>query len=185
LDYDGIYLYQASYGQGVLLFSLNQNGQVKKIPVALQQAFKVLNTYYIPLGWDDEGRIFMQYMVHGLKRSFLMVQGIPYKVGQNVTLTCEGIFPNIMWTGLEVSKDPGANIVWIGSVIMIIGLIIAFFISHHRTWVRLEKEEERENRILFVIGGLTNKEKEKLEREIVEIFENIKKEFAPSDINRG
>ena len=185
LEYDGIYFYQASYGQGAFLFSLNQNGQVKRIPVALQQAFKVLNTYYIPMAWDEQGRILMQYIVHGLKKSFIMLPGIPYKVGKNTTLTCEGIFPNVMWTGLQVSKDPGANIVWIGSAIMIVGLIIAFFISHHRVWVRLEKEEERENRVLFVIGGLTNKEKEKLEKELVQIFESVKKNFAASDINRG
>ena len=182
LEYDGIYFYQASYGQGAFLFKLNQNGKIKEIPVALQQAFKVLNTYYIPLGWDSQGRIFVQYIVHGLKKGFLMIQGIPYQVGPNTTLTCEGIFPDVMWTGLQVSKDPGANIVWLGSAIMIIGLIIAFFIAHHRAWVRLEKEKERENRILFVIGGITNKEKEKLEKELSNIFENIKKDFAASDI---
>ncbi len=39
-------------------------------------------------------------------------------------------------TGLQVAKDPGVNVVWLGCVIMLIGLYISFFIPHKRIWVK-------------------------------------------------
>ena len=39
-------------------------------------------------------------------------------------------------TGLQVAKDPGVNVVWLGCVIMLIGLYISFFIPHKRRWVK-------------------------------------------------
>lgn len=44
-----------------------------------------------------------------------------------------------MYTGLQVSKDPGVEIVWFGCILMIIGVYAAFFMSHRRIWLRIEK----------------------------------------------
>jgi len=43
-----------------------------------------------------------------------------------------------MYTGLEVAKDPGVEIVWVGCFLMVIGIYFAFFMSHRRIWVRIE-----------------------------------------------
>lgn len=40
-----------------------------------------------------------------------------------------------MYTGLQVNKDPGVWVVWIGCIMMCIGLCIAFFMSHKRVWI--------------------------------------------------
>ncbi len=42
-----------------------------------------------------------------------------------------------MYTGLQVSKDPGVWVVWIGCIMMCVGLCIAFFMSHKRVWIVL------------------------------------------------
>ncbi len=42
-----------------------------------------------------------------------------------------------MYTGLQVVKDPGVWVVWLGCAMMCIGLCIAFFMSHKRVWVVL------------------------------------------------
>lgn len=41
------------------------------------------------------------------------------------------------YTGLMVVKDPGAIWVWIGSGLMVIGLILTMFLHHRRLWIRL------------------------------------------------
>jgi len=41
------------------------------------------------------------------------------------------------YTGLQVNKDPGVWVVWIGCTLMCLGLCVAFFMSHKRIWIVL------------------------------------------------
>ena len=43
-----------------------------------------------------------------------------------------------MYTGLQVAKDPGVWVVWLGCFLMVVGIYVAFFMSHRRIWVRVE-----------------------------------------------
>jgi cytochrome c biogenesis protein len=43
-----------------------------------------------------------------------------------------------MYTGLQVAKDPGVEIVWLGCFLMVFGIFAAFFMSHRRIWVRIQ-----------------------------------------------
>jgi len=42
-----------------------------------------------------------------------------------------------MYTGLQVAKDPGVWVVWLGCLLMVVGVYAAFFLSHRRIWVRI------------------------------------------------
>lgn len=44
------------------------------------------------------------------------------------------------FTGLMLSRDPGAIWVWIGSALLAIGTCWTMFFRHHRLWVRLEPD---------------------------------------------
>ncbi|MBW2466454.1 MAG: cytochrome c biogenesis protein ResB [Deltaproteobacteria bacterium] len=59
-------------------------------------------------------------------------------------------------TGLQVAKDPGVWPVYIGCILMLVGLVVAFFLSHKRLWVYVY-EEEGKTRIL--VAGSSNKNK--------------------------
>ena len=48
-----------------------------------------------------------------------------------------------MFTGLQVAKDPGVNVVWLGCALMVVGITMAFFLSHQRVWVRLAQGHGR------------------------------------------
>ncbi len=43
-----------------------------------------------------------------------------------------------MYTGLQVAKDPGVEVVWLGCLLMVFGIYAAFFLSHRRIWVRIQ-----------------------------------------------
>jgi cytochrome c biogenesis protein len=43
------------------------------------------------------------------------------------------------FTGLIVARDPGANFVWVGSILLVLGLVLVFFFPHRRMWVRIRK----------------------------------------------
>ena len=59
-------------------------------------------------------------------------------------------------TGLQVAKDPGVWPVYIGCTLMLIGLIVAFFLSHKRLWVYVYEDDDK-TRIL--VAGSSNKNK--------------------------
>lgn len=41
------------------------------------------------------------------------------------------------YTGLQVGKDPGVWIVWLGCILLMIGVILVLFTSHKRVWVTM------------------------------------------------
>ncbi len=43
------------------------------------------------------------------------------------------------FTGLIVGRDPGAVWVWVGSGLMVLGLLLTLFFRHRRVWVRVEE----------------------------------------------
>jgi cytochrome c biogenesis protein len=47
------------------------------------------------------------------------------------------------YTGLQVAKDPGVWVVWLGCALMVIGIGVAFFMSHKRIWVVVSKGHAR------------------------------------------
>lgn len=56
---------------------------------------------------------------------------------------------------LSVQYDPGATVVYIGFVLLIITLIAVFFFSHKRVWTAIEAAGD--NSFTLVIGGITNR----------------------------
>lgn len=76
----------------------------------------------------------------------------------------------IQYTGLQVRRDPGVWIVYLGCIVMAIGLYIAFFMSHRRIWVRLV-EEKNNTRVL--VGATANKNRQAYERRIEKMLDYI------------
>ena len=72
------------------------------------------------------------------------------------------------YTGLEVSHHPGQMGVWIGVVLMALGLMIAFYTHHVRIWAAIA--EDGQGGKLLWIGGTTNKNRDKFKL----TFEQIK-----------
>ena len=55
-----------------------------------------------------------------------------------------------MYTGLQVAKDPGVWVVWLGCLLMVVGIYAAFFMSHRRIWVRIQNKT-------ITVGGNASK----------------------------
>ena len=73
-------------------------------------------------------------------------------------------------TGLQVAKDPGVWPVYIGCTLMLIGLIVAFFLSHKRLWVYIKEEE---NKTRLIVAGSANKNKTGFENMFDKFIENL------------
>jgi len=54
------------------------------------------------------------------------------------------------YTGLQVAKDPGVWVVWLGCTLMVLGICLAFFFSHKRVWIRVAHGR-------VIVGGTASK----------------------------
>lgn len=65
-----------------------------------------------------------------LVKADTLTQGTPKELGGlTFTFLREGRF-----TGLKITKDPGANLIWIAAALMIVGLVALFYFPHRRLW---------------------------------------------------
>lgn len=73
----------------------------------------------------------------------VVTQGTPAQVGDlRVTFNREQ-----QYTGLMVSKDPGAVYVWTGAILLALGTFFTMFLRHHRLWVRATEEDAGGTRV--------------------------------------
>jgi cytochrome c biogenesis protein len=75
------------------------------------------------------------------------------------------------YSGLQIAKDPGVNIVWFGCFLLILGMILSFFIYNKKIWVKILKGKKGAQ---IYIGGIINKNEQTFEKEFSEIVKEIK-----------
>ncbi len=85
-----------------------------------------------------------------------------WKLPDGNVLEFQGVW-GIQYTGLQVRKDPGVGIVYLGCLAMATGLFIAFFMSHRKIWIRLIEEK---NNTRVVLGASANKNRRAFEQKI-------------------
>ena len=155
LTYQGITFYQSSYGPaGTAVFKVrvtdNGSGDTMTVNAKQGQHINLPNGYsFAVTNFTDNDRNFgpaMQLHVntpdgkHG--SPFVVWQNFPefdVKRGGTFSFALLG-FDQPQFTGLQVAKDPGVNIVWAGCFLMVFGSLTAFFFSHKRLWVCLQDE---------------------------------------------
>jgi len=80
------------------------------------------------------------------------------------------------YTGLQVNKDPGVSLIWIGCFMMVIGFFVAFFQSHRGIYVRALPTKKG---IRISVTGRSNKNPVGLEREVQQLNVKLRNLFIP------
>ncbi|GAB4260875.1 cytochrome c biogenesis protein ResB [Thermincola ferriacetica] len=75
------------------------------------------------------------------------------------------------YTGLQVKKDPGVPVVWLGCGLLVFGVTLSFVIQQRKIWAVISDEA---GKAIVDIGGMTLKNKLAFEREFNRIVETIK-----------
>lgn len=75
------------------------------------------------------------------------------------------------FTVLQAVRDPGAPLVAAGGGFLIAGLLIAFFLSHRRFWIRVEPRPGGSG---IALAGTCNRDAVGLERELAAIMKDIR-----------
>lgn len=53
-------------------------------------------------------------------------------------------FEHLQATGLQITRAPGEGVVYAGSLMLVIGLGLMFYVRHRRVWLRLQREGDRQ-----------------------------------------
>lgn len=163
LTYKGITFYQSSYGQAseggehYISVTPRNGGASDKIavtegvPVTLKDGttFKLLEATqevraFAP-GFSGPAARIEVTPKGGAAQTFIAFKNFPEvnaQRGDALIFGYEGSSAK-QYTGLQVAKDPGVWVVWLGCFLMVVGIGVAFFMSHKRIWVVVSKGHAR------------------------------------------
>jgi cytochrome c biogenesis protein len=170
LTYKGITFYQSSYGQAgegaVYHFTVREKKGGTAVAVSARQGEKTP----LPGGGDlqvlesvPEVKMYMPQFsgaaakieittAGGATQQAILFQNFPNfdeQRGGDQIFTYDGAEEKY-YTGLQVAKDPGVWVVWLGCGLMVAGICLAFFFSHKRIWFRITNGR-------VVVGGSASK----------------------------
>lgn len=199
LTYEGITFYQSSFGtipknegRGILILrAVSKDGKSEEINARVGDSFVIPGTsiegritdFSPALTFDQAGKAFtydenmknpavsIEFSGSGKQYSGWIFKRFP----QTWTLPdgnrVEFIdYWGAEYTGMQVRKDPGVGIVYLGCIIMSIGLYITFFMSHRRVWVNLAEEK---GNLRIVIGASAHRNKAAFESKIEKLTSMI------------
>jgi len=186
LSYKGITFYQSSYGpagDSIFTFEIkSRNGGAPAKVIAHQgHPDKLPNGYSLQvLEATQDVKPFMPQFSgpaarvelvppKGEPQTFIVFRDYPEldaKRGGDLIVTYKGS-EDKFYTGLQVAKDPGVWVVWAGCTLMVLGIFMAFFMSHRRLWARISKGH-------VVLAGSASKNQPAFELRFQDLVDKLK-----------
>ena len=190
LTYKGITFYQSSYGpagEPLYRFRVQERATGETVEVSGRQSQHITipgGASLIPMNFAENFRNFgpaAQVSIdkgdHEHGTPFVVMQNYPNFDAQRggayiVTLT--GVDQKF-YTGLQVAKDPGVWVVWTGCALMVLGSMVAFFLSHRRLWVTLRPVGDK---VGIMVAGNAHRNQPAFALWFDEFKEKLKEELA-------
>lgn len=212
LSYHGVRFYQSSFGQTGKLDKLTLDatrlndvtGNAQRIslslnqPVALDSDTTVELMEFIPDFVVQDGHVYARSndvvnpAVHMIVTSKKANKAVNVWLPEIPGIAENAASPYIfqpkdlktgLFTGLQVSHEPGQWSVWAGVVLMAIGLTFVFYISHVRLWV-VPVTDAHGNSVLWV-GGTANRNRDAFEQKFKDVVAQIQKELKSQSAAAG
>lgn len=191
LTYDGVTLYQSSYGAMLkyakVELSDKESGKTYKLTLPYGEAVPIPGTSdkvqivdyqqnmaqfgpavgiaLIREGQEPTGSWILTKMphFHGNK-----IQN--YQV--NVLKVEDGYY-----TGLQVKRDPGVWIVYAGFIAMLVGIGLTFYSSHRKLWVWAGPIKTGKNSTRIIVAGRTNKNPIAFEKDFTRLCDRLQNDL--------
>jgi cytochrome c biogenesis protein len=190
LRYRGISIFQSSYGtlpsrEAVFSFTSRDTGMVYTQEMKIGQEFRIpenLGTFVL-----TELRHNAQFKGHPVGDAFLGRLTAPDGTALQVVLPIR--FPTFdrmrrgevviavdqfkerHYTGLQVNRDPGVDVVYTGFILMILGCYVTFFRSHQQVCIEAVRKGSGTQ---VTVSGTANKNKAAMDRRIQKLAKALK-----------
>jgi len=202
LTYEGITFYQASYGlipegmnRGVFIFNVvSRDGKSTILNLRFGDSFQIPGTnisgkivnFSPALRLDEHGHastytnmmnnpaVLIEFSESGKQTAsawILKRHPETWQLPDGNKLEFLNLW-GVQYTGLQVRKDPGVWVVYLGCLAMSIGLFIALFMSHRKLWVRISEDK---NNSRVIIAATANKNRAAFERKIDKVISVLTK----------
>jgi cytochrome c biogenesis protein len=207
LVYEGVRFYQASWGRTgkldrLILEASPANGVTRASQeislaedqtAALDADTSVQLAEFIPDYVVEDGRVYARsndvvnpavHMIVTSKKTGRSVNyWLPEIPGVAENESSPYVFEPIdlktgVYTGLQVSHEPGQGSVWAGVVLMAIGLTLVFYVSHVRLWVVPVRDGN--GQLALWVGGTANRNRDAFDRKFKHLVEQIHQELQPA-----
>ncbi|MBM9513538.1 cytochrome c biogenesis protein ResB [Desulfogranum marinum] len=165
LTYKGVTFYQSSYQPYqdfvVSLQNNRTNKQIKRVvPPAKQLEWQEGGISFGIINQEAKGKVTQRVKVwltdnQGDPSTFWVNMGQEAMIERpsgTYTFNAKQLYA----TGLQVTKDPGVWLVYWGCILMLVGLYIAFFMSHRKLFVFIQQKGKNTE---IIVAGNTNKNK--------------------------
>jgi cytochrome c biogenesis protein len=181
LTYKGWTFYQSSFQahKKYIIFVQNKaTGTGERFLVPLRE----------PVRWQDENLLFAikdlvptripmtyQYELmisdgHGGQQTLILNDNMPTTLNRADDTNYIFQIKEFYSTGLQVAKDPGVWLVYVGCGLMLAGLGVAFFMSHRRLWLYIHKQD---GTTTILVSGSANKNKPGFSHDFEKISEAL------------
>lgn len=178
LIYQGVTFYQASY-EGFQTFIVHIKDNITGEEKTLKADFQKQNQ------WTDKGvqigilnamatdqhvdRAKLWFYDENHEPTTLWFDNnVPQKIeGTPYTVSVKQMYA----TGLQVARDPGVPLVYLGCAMMMIGLYICFFLSHRKVWLIQQGDT-------VTLAATTNKNKVGFEKTFTALKEQLTKQLS-------
>ena len=189
LRYEGISFYQSSYGnmtpnEVLLNFTSRATGKIYsqraaiKAPIVIPENLGtfVLKKYTQQANFRGQniGEAFMGILTP--PNSSPVEVTLPLRFPRfdrmrkgEVVIAIADFLPRY-YTGLQVSRDPGVWVVYIGFMMMIIGIYITFFMSHQQICVAVVAKGKKSE---VMVAGTSNKNKMGMQKKVTRLSERL------------
>lgn len=202
LTFDGIRFYQSSYSPSpnkkVFLSYTGKEGRMRKIVVSQGDVFELperqasatilrVEENIMEMGpavklnittphGDTQFWVF-QYIEEIKKMNPGLINAVPlFNPGlfEPYIFFLNGVEQKFM-TGLQVVRDPGVPVVAVAGLLMIAGLMITFWMPHHRFWILIAQDS---GKTAIQIAGKSSRNPEAFARELLHIRNAIKERIT-------
>ena len=166
--YDGITIYQASYGHykptaaKLLIVNLKNHKSEKTVYAEFGKSYDSginnIKFRFIPYKHPKKDEI--PFFIELGNKRILKFNVLPYKNKSmplilakyhNVFFIYDGV-KNYYYSGVEITKNAYTSVVWLGSIILIAALFFSFFFNHVETWVKLTDSNDGKKTHLEILS---------------------------------
>lgn len=180
MTYDGVTLYQASWGVDSVLFRVNDTPWVKIPMRPLEQVINGKETWGAIIPLDNKNQAKMVLATNGLQGTVQAIlfgakqpipislkPGVPAELTPSLRLEVKGVTGA---TGIQSKKDPGTVFVYTGFGLLMIGVMMSY-LSHSQVW-GFAKDG------IVYFAGRTNRAQITFEREFMSVASNLQNKLS-------